>query len=562
MRLKYTTMTEADNATVAQNERAEKRSVTQKEPVSSKKSKQPKKHNRRYRPKPVDPTAPMGVLQYEIKDILQQHNLKESDIANDMKEVLNDQSIFELYHRVVENVTIDRLSSNGDGIALIPHPANAEKKQLAVVPFAYPGDTVVIRVFKSHPLFVESDLVKVILNSEVRNEDLVQCKYFGKCSGCQYQNLSYDTQLQFKRQTIVNAYKYFAPLTTSEKLPEVSETQASPIQYGYRTKLTPHFDVPHKIPENYTRPSFGFGLKGRPQWRPSAQGGDQLVVDIESCSIGTVIVNKGLKNERERYLEEFKKYKKGSTVLLRENTIKVEDDSLVELGEASTNSENEISKIETVIDDKKYIKTCVTESRQIVREVINNYTFEFSAGEFFQNNNLILPIVTDYVKSNLQSKGSSPEEPNYLVDAYCGSGLFSITCLSGVSSVIGVEVSADSVKFAERNAKLNGIENAKFIVGKAEEIFKNIDSPADRTAVILDPPRKGCDHVFLKQLAAYCPAKIVYISCNVHSQARDVEWFLHNTTEGSKYSVDSVKGFDFFPQTHHVESIAVLSLNK
>lgn len=555
-------MTEADKTTSAQNERTEKRVATQKETVNSKKFKLPKKHNRRYRPKAVDPTAPMGVLQYEIKDILQKHNLKETDIENDMREILNDQSIFDLYHRVVENVTIDRLSSNGDGVALIPHPANSEKKQIAVVPFAYPGDTVVIRVFKSHPLFVESDLVSVTQNSEVRNEDLVQCKYFGKCSGCQYQNLSYDTQLAFKRQTIVNAFKYFAPLTTAEKLPKVSETQASPIQYAYRTKLTPHFDVPHKIPENYTRPSFGFGLKGRPKWRASAEGGDQLVVDIESCSIGTVVVNKGFKNERERYLEDFRKYKKGSTVLLRENTVKIEDDGLFELGDASRNTKNEISQIEALIGDKKYLKTCVTESRQIVREVINNYTFEFSAGEFFQNNNLILPIVTNYVKSNLQIKGSGPEEPNYLVDAYCGSGLFSITCLSGVSSVIGVEVSADSVKFAERNAKVNGIQNANFIVGKAEEIFKNIDSPAHRTSVILDPPRKGCDHVFLKQLAAYCPAKIVYISCNVHSQARDIEWFLHETTEGSRYTVDSIKGFDFFPQTHHVESIAVLTLNQ
>ena len=80
--------------------------------------------------------------------------------------------------------------------------------------------------------------------------------------------------------------------------------------------------------------------------------------------------------------------------------------------------------------------------------------------------------------------------------------------------------------------------------------------------MILDPPRKGCDDVFLNQLSDYNPAKIVYISCNVHSQARDIEWFINSTVNGNQYYVESIKGFDFFPQTHHVETVAVLSLKE
>ena len=189
----------------------------------------------------------------------------------------------------------------------------------------------------------------------------------------------------------------------------------------------------------------------------------------------------------------------------------------------------------------------------------SGYTFQFSAGEFFQNNNSILPLVTDYVRSNLQISNSKPGDPHYLVDAYCGSGLFSITSSKGVDKVIGVEVSADSVSFAERNAKANGVENCKFVVGKAEKIFGSIDTPCERTSVILDPPRKGCDDIFLKQLAEYNPARIVYISCNVHSQARDVEYFLKETENGKSYKIESLRGFDFFPQTHHVESVCVLT---
>ncbi|QBM86364.1 tRNA (uracil-5-)-methyltransferase [Metschnikowia aff. pulcherrima] len=524
-----------------------------------KKVKQQKKSKRKYKAKPVDPTAPMGVLQFEIREIMRENSLAETDIHNDMPELLNDRSVEEIYHRVVENVKILRLSSNGDGLALIPHPANAEKRQIVVVPFAFPGDITTIRVFKSHPLFVESDLLQVTSPSPERKDELIRCKYFGKCSGCQYQNVDYDTQLEFKRQTIVNAYRYFAPKLFAGELPDVANTQASPLQYDYRTKLTPHFNVPNKIPQDYTRPSVGFGTKGRPEWRENVLGGSQLILDIEECSIGTPIVNQGMKNERARFTDEFTKYKRGATILLRENTLLPRENGEFEVTTGSTDTNNEISTAEVYEGDKKLMKTCVTNPRTVVSEYVNGYTFEFSAGEFFQNNNLILPIVTNYVKENLQIPGKEGED-NFLVDAYCGSGLFSVTCLGGVSRVIGVEVSADSVKFAERNAKNNKVENASFIVGKAEEIFKEIDTPAARTAVILDPPRKGCDDVFLNQLAAYRPAKIVYISCNVHSQARDVEWFIHNTTAGSEYKVESVKGFDFFPQTHHVESVAVLSL--
>lgn len=527
------------------------------EPV--KKVKQPKKLKRKYKVKDVDPTAPQGVLQYEITEILQTHNLQQDQVANDMKELLNDRSVEEMYHRVVEDVEVLRLSSNGDGLALIPHPVNPEGKQIAIVPFGLPGDIVDIRVFKSHPLHVESDLLKVKTAAPLRDDSLINCKYFGKCSGCQYQNVDYNQQLEYKRQTIVNAYKYFAPKLTQGELPEIDPTQSSPLQYNYRTKLTPHFNVPNRIPVEYTRPSIGFGAKGRPEWREAA-GGEYLILDIEECAIGTAIVNQGMENEKKRFENEFRKYKRGATVLLRENTLLPDAEGTFTVEAGSTDGAGKISQIEVEINDQKLVKTCVTEPRRIVTEYVNGYTFEFSAGEFFQNNNLILPIVTNYVKENLHIPGSQPDEPNYLVDAYCGSGLFSITCLTGVSKVIGVEVSADSVKFAERNAKTNKIENASFIVGKAEEIFKNIDTPASRTAVILDPPRKGCDDVFLNQLSTYHPAKIVYISCNVHSQARDVEWFINNTDAGKDYKVESVRGFDFFPQTHHVESVAVLTL--
>lgn len=513
------------------------------------------KTKRRYKGKSVDKTSPLGVLEYEIDDLLQELKLTRSDVENDMKAILNDKQLEEQYHQIVSDVTVEKLISNGDGIGIISHPVIADKKQIVIVPFGLPGDVVEVKLFKSHPLYVESDLLKVITPSPHRNDELINCKYFGKCSGCQYQSVTYEQALEFKKQVIEHAYKFFAPVLLAH-LPAVDETEPSPLQYKYRTKLTPHFNLPNLVKLGNksltSRPMFGFGAKGRPKWRET-EGGDYSIVDIEECSIGTEIINIGMNNERNKFEQDYNKYKKGATILLREQTQLINDAVFEDNSESINQETKEISKLE--VDDK--VKTCVTNPRYIVNEFVNGFKFKFSAGEFFQNNNSILPAVTNYVKSNLSL---SDDSDNYLVDAYCGSGLFSITCSTNVKKVIGVEVSADSVKFARLNAEMNNIENAKFIVGKAEEIFKDIDLPAKQTSVILDPPRKGCDEVFLNQLSEFNPAKIVYISCNVHSQARDVEWFLNNTDNGKRYEVVSIKGFDFFPQTHHVESVAVLRL--
>lgn len=148
--------------------------------------------------------------------------------------------------------------------------------------------------------------------------------------------------------------------------------------------------------------------------------------------------------------------------------------------------------------------------------------------------------------------------PKYLVDAYCGSGLFTVACGQGLEKAIGVDIDESSIISARKNAFMNNIENATFVVGEAEAIFENIKFPGAETSLIIDPPRKGCGRVFLNQLLNFAPKRIVYVSCNVHTQARDIGYILKDP-KGRGYTVDSIKGFDFFPQTHHVEGVAVLT---
>ena len=215
---------------------------------------------------------------------------------------------------------------------------------------------------------------------------------------------------------------------------------------------------------------------------------------------------------------------------------------------------------------------CVSDHRAIVRERVGDMLFEYPGGSFFQNNNSVLVPLTDYVRDSifLSPPGSPSERPTHLVDAYCGAGLFAITLSPHFDIIAGIELSSDSIKFATQNAQLNNIPEGKctFRAGDAANIFAAVPEFSPRhTALIIDPPRKGCDENFINQLLTFRAQTVVYVSCNVHTQARDVGMILkrsENEAEqngGRMYVLESLRGFDLFPQTAHVESVAVLRLH-
>ena len=207
-------------------------------------------------------------------------------------------------------------------------------------------------------------------------------------------------------------------------------------------------------------------------------------------------------------------------------------------------------------------KICVTDHRATVRERVGDMLFEYTAGNFFQNNNSILVPLTSYVRDAIFALAA----PTHLVDAYCGSGLFSVMLSPHFEKVRGIELSADGIRASQANAALNGIPPSKisFMEGDAAHIFDTVaDFPRAQTALIIDPPRKGSDERFIDQLVRFGCATVAYVSCNVHTQARDVGMILRKSEakmEGEKYVIESIRGFDLFPQTAHVESVAVLKL--
>ncbi|KAI4687866.1 uncharacterized protein J4E88_003459 [Alternaria novae-zelandiae] len=457
-------------------------------------------------------------------------------------------------------VEIKEISSTGDGLGF---QKDSDSDQVYVVPFSAPGDIVTARPHKhfEKEKYSMADFVNVITPSPQRDDSLVKCPYFASCSGCQFQMLPYDTQLAHKKTIVEKAYKNFSNLPP-ELIPTIGDTIGSPLQYGYRTKLTPHFDGPPEARRSDGRngikrtfkevPPIGFMKKGT-----------RNTIDIEDCPIGTDAVRAGNKRERRRVADTISTYHKGATLLLRESTTRIPKTDYDAAKETDSDA---------VIEDRGthiHRKICITDPNAKSTEYISDeFQFVNPAGSFFQNNNSILPVFTQYIRENILPSPGQDHKITHLIDAYSGSGLFTITLSALFKSSLGIDISSSSIESASTNAKLNNLpeSSTRFIAADAARLFASIKSPAEETVVMLDPPRKGCDESFLRQLVQYGPARVVYVSCNVHTQARDVGVLVGGMTgvdggfgkgEGC-YEIESLRGFDFFPQTGHVEGVAVL----
>ncbi|KAB8273364.1 S-adenosyl-L-methionine-dependent methyltransferase [Aspergillus minisclerotigenes] len=496
------------------------------------------------------------VLQADIDNLLRKHKPESEIGVEDASTPPPASSLPETFTEI--EVKVAEISSTGDGLAL-----SEDANHVYVVPFTVPGDKALVKVIRHFPSLSYSltDFLKVVEPGPQRNDAGIGCQYFGKCSGCQLQMMSYEDQLAHKKRIVEKAYANFSGLIP-ELIPAIDDTFPSPLQYGYRTKLTPHFAGPggnrrSKAPKQpHTEvPPIGFTMKNQ-----------RRDLDIEDCPLGTDIVRKGLKSERTRVAENIGKYKKGATILLRESTARIPKDD-VDPGSAVKDREIEVGEDSgdvIHIEREKYTeeKRCVTDPNGTSVEYIDDYFFSNRAGAFFQNNNSILSGFTEYIRQLALPKHTQQDSKpiKYLLDAYSGSGLFTITLSPLFKSSLGVDVSGDSIVSARENARANSLPNTGFAAADAATLFKDVPYPPDQTLLVIDPPRKGCSDDFLRQLLTFGPRRVVYVSCNVHTQARDVAVMVQGDKEKNiRFEIESIRGFDFFPQTGHVEGVAILN---
>lgn len=393
------------------------------------------------------------------------------------------------YHHELE-LEISTLTNRGVGLGRVSLPDDTSASWVVMVPFTLPGERVRARLFRNHKNYSEADLVDVLAPSPHRVEP--RCALFGTCGGCQYQHLAYAEQLLWKQRQVEELLLHMAGITHP-----VASVIGSPREYGYRSKITPHFKMGKE----------GIGFL--------RQGTRFDVVDVPQCDIATSEINAKLTEVRAATLAKLAagEYKRDATILLRHA-----------------------------------LEGVVTDYDAVITEQVGDLKLRFLARDFFQNNPFILPAFTGYVREQAAASGA-----RYLVDAYCGSGLFALSAARAFERVAGVEISESSIAFAKQNAEANGITNASFLAGDASAIFAGLEFPAEDTAVIIDPPRKGCDESFLNQLFAFGPRSVVYVSCDPATQMRDLRHFLE-----AGYELSAVQPFDLFPQTRHLECVISL----
>lgn len=360
---------------------------------------------------------------------------------------------------------------------------------VAFVPFAAPGDELEIAITQRKKTFLRGRILKIIKPSPFRAKP--SCRYYEKCGGCCYQHINYEHQLQIKKKQVQEAFWKIGKIAS----PPVLEPIAAPKAYHYRGKAQYHAQ---KVSNDW---QIGF---------LDVSGGN--LVNIEHCEIMEETINEKMR-------------------VLREN-----------------------EKLESIKDEQLTIWSDFPirqpgKKESIVR-VVKGGNFLVPRDGFFQANLYLMDQLVDEV-----CRLAANNEINTLVDAYCGSGLFSIFLSSCAKNVIGIEINEKSVKYAQINAENAGVKNVKFVCGDVEDVLrKNLLPTEDKIdLIILDPPRSGCEKELLNAIVDLQPLKIIYVSCNPATQARDVKYLNEYS-----YNLRSLLPVDMFPQTEHIEVIGVM----
>lgn len=377
---------------------------------------------------------------------------------------------------------------------------------------------------------------------------LSPCPYYRRCGGCQLQNLSYGEQLRHKQREAIRLLGQFG--TVEEII-----GMAQPLHY-----------------RNKVHAAFGLDARRKPVCG-IYQPGSHAIVPVEHCMIEDVLADEIIRticsmvpqfkipvyDERSgsgwlRHVLVKRGFATGQVmvVLVAVNPIfKLQKPFLKKLLELHP----EISTVILNINDR--FGPVVLGKREkllygsgYIEDVLLGHRFRISASSFYQIN----PVQTEKLYATaLGFAGLTGKET--VLDAYCGIGTIGISASGRAKQVIGVEINRDAVRDAIANARLNGIKNCWFTAGDAGQYMEQLTRDGHRPDVVfMDPPRSGSDQRFLRSLLQCAPKKIVYISCNMETQRRDLEVLLQGG-----YRVRKLQPVDMFPFTNHVENIALLS---
>ena len=362
---------------------------------------------------------------------------------------------------------------------------------------AIPGETVNAEIIKVFPERIAAKTVDV----EVADSDRVtpKCRYFGECSGCQWQHMSYQRQLKTKREIVINALSQF-PETMNAHVEPVIE---SPTQYGYR---------------NHARFSVGRGDESGMAGFINADS--RRFVRIDECLIMDSQINQTLSKLQGR-LHRMTQWS-------------------VRVG-ANSGDQTIQPLLPADIQD-------IESGRQHYSESINDIDFSVAASSFFQVNSHMIPIMAQTIVDMLNPAGHET-----LIDLYCGVGTFACLLAHKVGRVIGIEESASAISNATRNA--TPFSNVEFVGARADTVATELKQRSiTANFVIVDPPRVGCDDATITALSDMQPRKIIMVSCEPATLAPDLAALCR-----AGFTLIKIQPMDMFPQTRHIETVAMLA---
>ena len=441
-------------------------------------------------------------------------------------------------------LTVETMASSGDGICRYEGYA-------IFLPSGIIGDRALTEIVKTAPRFATAKVVELVQPSSFRKTP--PCPVFPLCGGCRFQDLAYEKQMEFKVRTVADALQRIAGIEPSVEIKS----------------------IPAEDPWRYrNRASFSVSKKGKKVSLGFLRRGSRQVVDSNQCGILLDPVN-AIKEWIRELLQNHnisifdpkrrKGFFGGLTVHCSEGTGESLIGFLTTRGNFSGEFIRAISDPEKVkqfgvagivqtVSPRKTMVTQKGEDRVLwgkgyLTEQLGDVRWRLSSGSFFQVNPRqtvkLYNIVRDWACEDMEGLA---------LDIYCGNGGISLWLAQAGLHVLGIEESARAVEDARASAKMNGFDHCQFQTGRAENCLESLETDKPIGTVIVNPPRQGCSPKALQAIADLSPRRIIYVSCNPATLARDLKKL-------TSYTVRDIYAIDMFPQTQHVETAVLLSRN-
>jgi len=458
--------------------------------------------------------------------------------------------------QVVERLEITACGAEG-------HSIGRNNNQVVFVKYAAPGDIVDVRVSKKKKNFLQGEILRFEKKSDLRIEPF--CPDFGSCGGCKWQHLPYSEQLNFKQQQVVDALQRLGNITDYKLHP----IEGSPLTQEYRNKLELtfsdraweiEFDKENPQP---IRPALGFHMPGQ----------FSKLLDIEHCYLMPSTVNKMQRQIKDYCVENnlsfhniqkheglmrnimFRVNKKGEWMIVV-SFYERNEDAINGLMQFINKTFPEVISLNYTVNAKANDSWQGCEVQNFsgdpyLTEELGKLTFQIQPLSFFQTNTEQTQNLYDMALNFAEITTD-----DLVYDLYTGTGTIALYMANSAKKVIGIEYVQAAIDDAWVNAKNNEITNCDFFAGDMKDVLTDefVAEHGKPDVIVTDPPREGMHPSVVECILNAQPSRIIYVSCNPATQARDLALL------SDKYSVTDIQPVDMFPHTHHVENIAVLKL--